>query len=158
MSQIEGFVSIGTGGTVNAATASGTTYGLTKGCSGVPTGWAGAYSGVLGLYGAGVNSVSRIATGTYAIALSDPWVRLDSIQVQPFQGSSGPSANFAEYVVADTVGLGNSFANGLGPVGSNPNSIVIQFVHAATDVVNDLPVSAGFYIDLRLRDSLNGPQ
>lgn len=136
---------------VNAITASGTSWGLTKGCSGIPTGWAGGYSGVQGLYGAGVNSVARVSTGTYAVVLTDNWTHLDSAQVQYYAGASGTSVGLTEYVVSDTVGIGNTNA-------STNNTIFIQFANIVTGVENDIPASGGFYLDLRVRDSSNGPQ
>lgn len=151
MTNIEGFVSVGTGGMVNTITASGTSWGLTKGVSGVPTGWQGGYSGVIGLYGAGVASVARTATGTYAVVLQDSFVRLDSCQVQYFSGSSGTSQGLAEYVVSDTVGLGNSNV-------STQNTIVIQFANLVSGVDNDIPAGGGFYIDIRVRDTFSNPQ
>lgn len=146
MSQIEGFVSVGTGGLPNAQTASGTVYGLLPGSTvlGVPTGWVGGYSGTQGLYGAGVSSVARIATGVYNILLSDDWVRLDSCQVMPV-GATGLDPT----ILTHTVGLGNSTAT--------KNIITIAFT-STTGAGADLPSGAGFTIDIRLRDSLAGAQ
>ncbi len=147
MAQIEGFVSVGTGGLPNAATASGTVYGLLPGNTvlGTPTGWVGGFSGTVGLYGAGVASVARQATGTYAVLLSDDYVRLDSVQVQAV-GATGVDAT----VLKHTVGLGNSTAA--------KNVITIAFASSSTGQGVDLPSGAGFFLDVRVRDSSAGPQ
>lgn len=182
MTNIEGFVSIGTGGLPNSVVgissggvlaASGTYFGTLPGCAtaGVPTGWNGTFSGAIGLYGAGVDGIARIGTGLYSVHLSDDFVRLDSCQVEPVLGANALSNggatgvdSFAAQVVYHTVGLGNTVTTGFmgasGLVGENlKNQILIQFCAAATPTVaSDLPLSAGFFIQLRLRDSFAGPQ
>lgn len=172
MSQIEGFVSIGTGGQVNFPDQSGlgtpsggsVSTGLPRGLlpgqatAGAPTGWLGGFSGVIGLLGAGVQGVQRIATGVYELQLQDDWVRCDNVTVTPFNTGTALDATILE----NTVGLGNSIATGgmtaLAAAGNNPkNSIWIQFT-TATAKPQDLDRSSGFYVFLRLRDSLQGPQ
>jgi hypothetical protein len=151
MVNIEGFVSIGTGGMVNAATASGTTYGILPGAptGGVPTGWQGGFSGVIGLYGAGVQSIARTATGTYAVVLDSNYTRCDSVQVTYYAGASGSAQGLDYYITSNTVGAGNTVA-------ATQNTIVIQFESGTTGVDVDVPASAGFYIALRLRDNYVG--
>lgn len=160
MAQIEGFVSIGTGGMVNSATASGTVYGALPGqaTAAVPTGWQGGFSGTIGLYGAGVQAIQRVGTGQYAVLLSDDYVRLDSFTIQPVGNGTA-----VDYSIKDhTVGFGNSIQTGplaafVSP-GNNPkNTIFINFV-SPTAAAIDLDKGAGFFIDLRLRDSMAGPQ
>jgi hypothetical protein len=183
MAQIEGFVSIGTGGLPNFPDAypvfpsatgptglagqTGVPRGLMPGqaTAGVPTGWVGSFSGTVGLYGAGVKSVSRVATGAYVIQLDDDYVRLDAVDINVLSGVSGagPSGAFDWALVDHTVGFGNSIATGgvtgyLGP-GINPkNRLFIQFVNSVSSVATDLPLSAGFFLDIRLRDSMAGSQ
>lgn len=146
MMQVEGFVSVGTGGLLNTQTASGTVYGLVPGNAvlGVPTGWVGGFSGCIGLLGAGVKSVTRQATGVYALTLEDDFVRLDSCQVAPF-GVTGVDST----VLSHTVGLGNTTAG--------KNVITIAFT-STTGAGVDLPSGAGFFVDVRLRDSMSGSQ
>ncbi len=181
MTNIEGFVSIGTGGLPNAVVgvqgttgmaSSGTYLGLLPGCAtaGVPTGWQGTFSGAIGLYGAGVAGVSRVGTGLYSVQLSDDWVRLDSCQVE-FVGGASAETNGGATGVLDigteiayyTVGLGNTVTTGLGGGGvsglageNTKGQILVQFNLAG--VAADLPLSSGFFIALRLRDSFAGPQ
>lgn len=191
MANIEGFVSIGTGGLPNSIVAipsglgnlttiagnSGTYWAALPGCatSGVPTGWQGTFSGAVGLYGAGVDGISRLATGMYSIHLSDDWVRLDSVQLETLQGNvfesnggatgaGGPSGMQAQ-VVYHTVGQGNTVQTGTmgfngissGLVGQNlKNQIIVQFYNQTA--VQDLPPGSGFFVSLRLRDSFAGPQ
>lgn len=194
MNQIEGFVSVGTGGLLNYPDAypvfpvatgatgglgqqTGAPRGLMPGqvTGGVPTGWQGGFSGAVGLFGAGVDGIQRVGTGTYAIHLSDDWTRLDSIQVQGFAGASGvgtgalnPPGFSGSYqqdigwvLLQHTVGAGNTVATGgmTLPVfpGMNPkNTIWIQFTQGGIN--SELNQGAGFFIDLRLRDSLAGVQ
>jgi hypothetical protein len=183
MSNIEGFVSIGTGGLPNSVVAiasggsiagnSGTYWGLLPGCAtaGVPTGWAGTFSGTWGLYGAGVDGVARLATGLYSVQLSDDWRRLDSALVQVEYGAiqlagggatgAGGVSALDGQIVYHTVGFGNSVSTGfLGtsglPGAQTKNQIVIQFSNPNSIV--DLPINSGFYINLRLRDTQSGPQ
>jgi hypothetical protein len=146
MMQIEGFVSVGTGGLINTQTASGTLYGLLPGNAtlGVPTGWVGGFSGTIGLLGAGVKSVVRQATGVYALQLEDDFVRLDSVQAMPV-GVTGVDVS----VLSHTVGLGNTTAS--------KNIVTIGFT-STTGAGIDLPSGAGFFVHLRLRDSLAGAQ
>jgi len=170
MSQIEGFVSIGTGGMLNTEvrTASGTvgsgTYwaslpdGFGSATPGAPTGWVGGFSGTYGLLGAGVQAVGRLSPGLYAVQLSDDWTRLDSCQITYVGGSTGAvaSGTWAD-IVWHTVGLGNSQTTG--PLGSLhlKNQIIIQF--SLDDVASaDLPLGSGFFLDIRVRDTLAGPQ
>lgn len=171
MAQIDGFVSIGTGGMVNfpdqqgigtpsgGSVSTGLPRGLLPGqaTAGLPTGWLGGFSGVLGMLGAGLAGVQRITTGTYALQLSDDWVRCDSVQILPFNAGTALDVQ----VLENTVGLGNTIATGgmTGIVtGNNPkNTIFIKFTTAAA-LAQDLDRSSGFYVFLRLRDSLNGPQ
>ena len=195
MVNIEGFVSIGTGGLPNSVVAiasgvgnlttiagnSGTYYGLLPGCptTGVPTGWQGTFSGAIGLYGAGVAGIARLATGLYSVLLSDDYVRLDSVQVIPVGGqiaeNNGGTTGFLGggaqtgigmnvTIPYHTVGLGNSVttgsmgSNGIssGLIGQNlKNQILIQFSAGAAV---DLPLSSGFFIAIRLADSSAGPQ
>lgn len=147
MMNLEGFVSIGTGGMVNAATASGTVIGLLPGSTvaGVPTGWVGGFSGTIGLYGAGVKSVARTSAGVYQVALEDDYVRLDSCQVSVV-GATGIDAS----VLTHTVGLGSSTAT--------KNIITLAFATTSTGAATDLPVSSGFFLDIRLRNSTAGAQ
>ena len=154
MSIIDGFVSIGTGGLLNYpdATGSGGQTGLPRALmpgqasAGLPTGWQGnGFSGCVGLLGAGVQEVARLATGVYRLTLSDPYIRCDSVQVLPFVASG---------VIADAAVTSNSV--GLGSTSSTKNQIVIQF--AIANVLADLAAGAGFYVLLRLRDSQSGPQ
>lgn len=179
MGNIDGFVSIGTGGLPNSVIGiasggqlahSGTYYGIQPGAAtaGVPTGWQGTYSGTSGLYGAGVAGISRIATGLYSVQLSDDWVRLDSCQVQTLDGTlfaqggaTSPAAVTVGLIVNHSVGYGNTVTTGFagvsGLVGANlKNQILIQFYTAGT--IAELDKSAGFFMQLRLRDSLSGPQ
>lgn len=193
MVNIEGFVSIGTGGLLNTPDQSGlgvpsafsvTTglpRGLLPGCAtaGVPTGWAGGFSGAIGLYGAGVDGIARIATGLYSVHLSDDYVRLDSVQITPVLGAAPITGGGATGVTSvdwnvayHTVGFGNSVSTGnmgsSGMVGAQlKNQILIQFsgtpgVNGASGTITctpvDLPLSSGFFIALRLRDSLAGVQ
>ena len=213
MTNIEGFVSVGTGGLLNSPVAissgvgnlagsrggSGTYWGALPGYNataigtgavgsgtvvapgttpgaGAPTGWQGTFSGAIGLYGAGVDGIARCGVGYYAVQLSDDWVRLDSCQVQFALGQASglyPSTytgvttgmgtgvgtgvlNICPEVVGNTIGLGNSqTTGGIGSLGLK-NQIFIQFTNAAGPV--ELPLSSGFYIQLRLRDSFAGPQ
>lgn len=172
MAQIEGKVSIGTGGLLNNVVAiasggsiagnSGTYWAAQPGQAtpGAPTGWMGGYSGCQGLLGAGVAGISRLATGLYAIQLSDSYQRLDSCQVEPIVGANVATSLSAE-VLFDTVGQGNTIATGgmTGPFGSGndtQNRIFIQF--QTLGVGCDLPLGGGFYVDIRLRDGLAGPQ
>lgn len=182
MNQIEGFVSIGTGGQVNypdqsglgtpsgLSVATGNPRGLMPGqaTAGVPTGWVGGFSGTVGLYGAGVAGVQRVATGQYVVKLSDDWVRLDSVQVDVISGTSGAFGTTGALgidwnIIDHTVGLGNSIATGalapwLGP-GINPkNEIFIQFTNSTNGLGADLPLSSGFFLDIRVRDGSPGPQ
>ncbi len=187
MGNINGFVSIGTGGLPNAPmtypySASGVYTGTTvqtgftsmallpgQVTGGLPTGWQGGFSGTIGLYGAGVASVARVGTGTYAVQLSDDWCRLDSVQANPFIGVTGAATGSAtglqltEYgasIISHNVGLGNSQAGGTGTTGvllggNTKNVILIQFYNG---VEKDLPSGGGFFLDLRVRDSTAGPQ
>jgi hypothetical protein len=190
MNQIEGFVSIGTGGTVNSPlaypifpVATGAT-GLAvqtgpplfplpgQATAAVPTGWQGGFSGCVGLIGAGVQGVQRVGTGLMAIGLSDDWVSLDSLQVNiqtsPSGTPTGPiqpgfsgcyQADLGWCIAQHTVGLGNSVVTGgytgfFNP-GPNPkNMIWLQFTQGGQNA--DLPAGGGFYIDIRVRDSLAG--
>lgn len=173
MAQIEGFVSIGTGGQVNfpdqaglgqpsaLSGQTGVPRGLLPGAGvlGVPTGWQGGFSGCIGLLGAGVAGVQRVATGAYVIQLEESFIRLDSIQVNTINAGTG----IDPYVVDHTIGLGNSISTGgftgHQPQGNNPkNCIFINFLQSSSNLPVDLQSGAGFYIDLRLRDSLSGPQ
>ena len=173
MSQIEGFVSIGTGGQVNfpdqsglgtpsgGSVSTGVPRGLLPGqaTAGNPTGWLGGFSGVIGLLGAGVDGVQRISTGLYALHLQDDWVRLDSIQISPFN----PGTAVDWFVKEHTVGLGNTIATGgftgILAAGNNPkNTVWIQFTSGASALAQDLQLGGGFYVDIRVRDSLSGPQ
>ena len=168
MTNIEGFVSIGTGGLLNSVVgyntasgtlvSSGTYYGVLPGSSvaGAPTGWAGTFSGAIGLYGAGVDGISRTGTGSYSVHLSDDWYRLDSVQVTPVGGASlvagvwsGP-LDIVGDVSYHTVGFGNSEAA--------KNNIYIQFYSPSTGVDVDLPLSSGFFIAIRTRDTSTQPQ
>jgi hypothetical protein len=177
MKQIEGFVSVGTGGQVNFPdaypvfpTATGPTgvAGQTgvprflqpgQATAGVPTGWVGGFSGLVGLIGAGVAGVQRVATGAYVVQLSDDYVSLNSVQVDLL------SATAMDWSVVDhTVGLGNSIATGgvtgwLG-AGLNPkNRIFIQFFSASSpSYAADIVPGGGFWLDLRLKDSTSGTQ
>ena len=191
MVNIEGLVSVGTGGLPNSIVAipsggsiagnSGTYWAALPGCltAGVPTGWQGTFSGAIGLYGAGVDGVTRLGTGLYSVHLSDDFVRLDSVQVMPIGGqtaeNNGGATGFLGggaqtgvgmdvSVLYDTVGQGNTVTTGTmgfngvssGLVGQNlKNQILVQF--SAGQAV-DLPSGSGFFIALRLRDSLAGPQ
>jgi hypothetical protein len=173
MMQIEGFVSIGTGGLLNYPDQSG--LGVPSGGSvstglpraslpgqataAVPTGWVGGFSGAIGLYGAGVNSIARVATGAYRIELSDDYVRLDSCQVTPVAAGTGLDC----LIVDHTVGLGNSVvtggATGALAKGFNPkNCIFIQFTSSGSQLTADITPGGGFFVDIRVRDSLVGPQ
>lgn len=173
MSQIEGFVSIGTGGQVNypdqnglgtpsgSSVSTGAPRGLLPGqaTAGVPTGWLGGFSGVIGLIGAGVDGVQRVGTGLIVVHLSDDWVRCDSVQVTPFN----PGTAVSVLVKENTVGLGNSIATGavaaLLSAGNNPkNEIFIQFTSSSSGLAQDLQSGGGFSIDIRLRDTTSGPQ
>ena len=197
MHQMEGFISIGTGGLVNSIPAypifpvatgatggvagsvqTGVPLGLMPGqaTAGVPTGWQGAgFSGVIGLLGAGAQGVQRVGTGLYALQLSDDYVRLDYIDINFVASPSGIatgalnppgfSGSYQQdvgwYVTQHTVGLGNSVATGgmTLPVfpGPNPkNTIWIQFTQGG--MTTELANSSGFFIDIRLRDSLAGVQ
>jgi hypothetical protein len=182
MSQIEGFVSIGTGGLINYPDQSGlgtpsggsVQTGLPRGLlpgqatAGVPTGWQGGFSGTIGLLKAGVAGVARIATGLYSVLLEDDWVRLDSVQVEPCGGGIAVGAggqtgatSISAQVLYHTVGLGNTVTTGFqgasGLVGLNlKNQIVIEFY--VNSVNADLPASSGFFLSLRLRDSFAGCQ
>lgn len=158
MMQIEGFVSVGTGGLVNYPDQSGlgtpsglsVSTGLPRGLvpgnavAGVPTGWVGGFSGCIGLLGAGVKGVTRQATGVYALVLEDDFVRLDSVQVSAY-GATGVDAQ----VLSHTVGLGNTTAT--------KNVVTVAFT-STTGAGSDLPINGGFFVDLRLRDSTSGPQ
>lgn len=179
MVSIEGFVSIGTGGQLNypdpypifpVATGATGTAGQTgaprfvlpgQATAGVPTGWQGGFSGVISMLPAGgIAGIQRVATGLYCIQLSDDYVRLDSVQATPYSNATGVT-NISDIVVQHTVGLGNSVATGgmTLPVypGPNPkNCVWIQFHASGTSV--DLPGGGGFFLDVRLRDSLSGPQ
>lgn len=187
MNSINGFVSIGTGGLPNTPmpfplSASGVYTGTSiqtgflgmallpgQATAGIPTGWVGGFSGTIGLYGAGVASVARIGTGTYAIQLSDDWCRLDSCQANPYIGVTGAATGSAtgvqltEYgasIIYHNVGLGNSQQNPTGTTGSiiggsQKNIIVIQFYNG---IERDLPSGGGFFLDVRVRDSTAGPQ
>jgi hypothetical protein len=119
--------------------------------------------------------------------LSDNYVRLDSVQVMPVGGATaennggatgvlGIDANVPYY----TVGQGNTVTTGAisqsasgpntvgmsGLVGQNlQNQVLVQFSQAqggasgaSSNVAVDLPLSSGFFIALRLRDSLAGVQ
>lgn len=172
MVQIEGFVSVGTGGQVNfpdqsglgtpsgGSVSTGLPRGLLPGQStqGLPTGWLGGFSGCIGLLGAGVEGVQRVGTGLYALQLEDDYVRLDSVQVQLHNAGTG----MTHQIVDHTVGLGNSLATGgmTGVVaGNNPkNTIFVQFLVSSTNLPGDIKSGGGFSIDLRLRDSLSGSQ
>jgi hypothetical protein len=196
MSQIEGFVSIGTGGLLNYPpaypvfpVATGATGGIVgsvqtgpplgylpgQATAAVPTGWQGGFSGAIGLLGAGVDGIQRVATGLYTFHLSDDWARLDSVQVSylatPSGIPTGPrafptvSGMYAQdvgwYVAQHTVGLGNSVVTGGATLpffpGPNPkNTIWIQFTDGGN--IQDLNNSDGFFIDIRVRDSLAGVQ
>ena len=146
MSQIEGFVSIGTGGLLNNASASGTYLAAVPGSTvaGAPTGWVGGFSGTIGLFGAGVSSVARTGTGLYTVQLQDDWVRLDSCQVLVV--ATGIDAA----VLSHTVGLGNSTAT--------KNQIYLAFASTTTGFGVDIPLSGGFFLDIRVRDSMSGSQ
>lgn len=209
MVNVEGFVSIGTGGLPNSVvglqtssglSTSGTYWGTLPGCptAGVPTGWNGTFSGAIGLYGAGVAGVARIATGLYSVMLSDDYVRLDSVQITPLYaavmenngGSTGIINSYDANIVYHTVGFGNTVTTGAisqsnasgvantnvmsGLVGQNlKNQVLVQFSVSAPsgslggtgtlaggtpNIAADLPNSGGFFIALRLRDSLAGVQ
>ena len=141
---VQGYVGVGTGGMVNAATASGTTWGpfLSQPSGSVPTGWQGGFSGTQGLYGAGVAAVSRISTGIYNVQLSDSFYKCDSVQIGQFVASGVASADVA--VIANTVGYGNT--------ASNANIITIQFTSSTTGVGIDLANGGGYYLDISLRN------
>lgn len=178
MAQIEGFVSIGTGGQLNAPvifplSASGTFTGGSQqtgylsmallpgqATAGLPTGWQGGFSGCWGLLGAGVAGIARVGTGMYAVQLQDDWCRLDSCQVEPYLGATGLT-NLSAAVVYHTVGLGNSQlsntgATGVSMGGTMKNQIVIQFQNNGLGA--DHGAGGGFFLDIRLRDSTAGPQ
>lgn len=177
MTNIEGFVSIGTGGLLNAPPAypvfpiatgatgvagqSGPPLNLMPGqaTAGVPTGWGGGgFSGVQGLIGAGVKGIARVATGLYAIGLEDDWVALDSVQVNPYAGGTG-ATGIDSWLLNHTVGLGNSIATGgytlpLAP-GNNPkNMLWLQFHSLGTPA--DIVAGGGFHLQIRVRDTLSG--
>ena len=174
MINLEGFISIGTGGQVNfpdqnglgtpsgLSVSTGAPRGLLPGqaTAGVPTGWLGGFSGVIGALQAGIAGVQRVGTGLICVKLQDDYVRCDSVQVNVFQ----PGTSVDYYIAENTIGLGNSIATGgltgILAAGNNPkNQIWIQFVSpGSTPVPVDLNISAGFYIDIRLQDSLSGPQ
>ena len=193
MSQIEGFVSIGTGGLLNyppaypivpVATGATGTLGQTgaplglmpgQATAGVPTGWQGGFSGAVGLIGAGLDGIQRVGTGLYALQLSDDWVRLDGATINLFAGASGGvptggvtpgySGMFQQdmgwYIKDHTIGLGNSIVTGgmtlpVFPGGNPKNRIYLQFTQGSAPA--DLANSSGFWIDLRVRDSLSGVQ
>lgn len=179
MTNVEGWVSIGTGGLPNSVVgiasggqlaSSGTYYGILPGAAtaGAPTGWKGTFSGTVGLYGAGVAGVARVGTGMYSIMLSDDWVRLDSVQLQVgngLQNAAGGATAAANVIVSEvvtnTVGYGNTvttgFAGASGLVGLNlKNQIIVRFTSSGTGV--DLPSGGAFYVQLRLRDTQAGPQ
>lgn len=194
MAHLEGFVSIGTGGLLNAPalfpySASGVYTGTTvqtgftsmplmpgQVTGGVPTGWVGGFSGVMGLYGAGVDSIYKIPgnTGTYCVQLTDDWTHLEDIDVFYYSGYTGAAGFGASglsvstggiqaWVTNHTVGIGNTVATGQGlgsgvafPAGQdaggpNKNRIYIQFG-------SQLPAGSGFWLQVWLRDSLSGPQ
>lgn len=193
MNQIEGFISIGTGGLLNCPdaypvfpVATGATGGIVgsvqtgvprglmpgQATAGVPTGWGGGFSGTVGLIGAGLDGVQRVGTGLYALKLSDDWVRLDSVQVSYLASPSGvptmiggqvgfsgsPNQPLDWFVAQHTVGQGNTVMTGgvtlpLFPGGNPKNTIWIQFGRSAPA---ELSNSDGFYIDIRVRDSLAG--
>jgi hypothetical protein len=183
MTNLEAFVSIGTGGMVNAPPAfpifpvgtgatggvagsvqTGVPYGLQPGqaTAGVPTGWLGGFSGVIGGLGAWMSGVQRTATGSYALGLQDDWVRMDSCDVTTYGGATGGTG--VDCTVIDfTVGRGNTIATGgftgwLGP-GNNPkNMIFLQFTSTTSGLPVDLGNGAGFSVDIRVRDSQAGPQ
>ena len=183
MTNIEGFVSVGTGGLPNFPdaypvfpTATGPTgfagqTGVPRGLmpgqatAGSPTGWVGGFSGAVGLYGAGIKAVQRVATGAYVVQLEDDWVRLESVQVDVLSGVSGAGASGGlDWALVDhTVGFGNSIATGgvtgwLG-AGINPkNRLFIQFINSITSLTQDIPINGGFTLDIRLRDTLAGAQ
>src|SRR5665213_1367639 len=99
MINLEGFISIGTGGQINTpdqfgigtpsglSVSTGAPRGLLPGqaTAGVPTGWLGGFSGVVGALQAGLAGVQRVATGLYVLKLQDDFVRCSSVQVCPFQ-------------------------------------------------------------------------
>lgn len=156
---IQGYIGVGTGGSVNAATASGTTWGpfLNQASGSIPTGWQNnitvssgpanlggyGFSGVQGLYGAGVNGVARIATGIYNIQLSDSFYKCDSVQVSQFVASGVATLDTA--VIGNTVGYGNTAAGN--------NIITIQFTSSITGVGVDIANGGGFYVDIQLRNA-----
>lgn len=175
---VEGFVSVGTGGQLNfpdpypiwpsatgptgVAGQTGAPRGLMPGQStaGVPTGWQGGFSGCVGLLGAGIQGIQRVATGLYAIVLSDDWYRLDSVEANPYLGATG-ATNLNELVIGHTVGYGNTVQTGGVTVMQqgvmNPkNTIWIQFHASGTQA--ELPAGGGFHLDIRLRNSSAGPQ
>lgn len=180
MTNIEFFVSVGTGGQPNypdaypvfpvatgatgAAGQTGVPRGLLPGqaTAGVPTGWAGAFSGVIGGLGAGLAGIQRVATGTFVAQLQDDWKMLDSVQVLVHAGVTGGTAVDAK-IIDHTVGIGNTIQTGgvtgwLGN-GVNPkNRIWIQFVQTTSGLPVDLGLGAGFFVDIRVRDSLSGSQ
>lgn len=174
MAQIDGFVSIGTGGQVNfpdqsglgtpsgGSVSTGLPRGLLPGQStlGVPTGWQGGFSGCIGLLGAGVQAVQRVGTGVFVVQLDSDYVRLDSCQIMPLTG--GVSGGIDANIIDHTVGLGNSISTGgmtgFQARGNNPkNCIFIQFSGALGTPV-DLASGSGFFLDIRVRDSLSGAQ
>ena len=107
-----------------------------------------------------------------AIGLSDDWVALDSVNCNILTSPSGTPTgpiqpgfsgcyqqDLGWQVAQHTVGLGNTVQTGgyTLPVfpGPNPkNMIYIQFTQGGQTV--DLPAGAGFFIDIRVRDSTAG--
>lgn len=193
MSQIEGFVSIGTGGLLNAPpaypifpVATGPTGGYQtatqtgaplfvlpgQATAGVGTGWQGGFSGCVGLMGAGVLGIQRVATGLLAVVLQDDWVSLDSIQCNILSSPSGTPTgavlpgfsgayqqDLGWFVAQHTVGQGNTVTTGgvtgFFVPGPNPkNTIWLQFMQGGS--TSDLAPGAGFFLDIRVRDALNG--
>jgi hypothetical protein len=172
MVEITAFVSIGTGGLVNApdqfglgtpsagSVSTGPPRGLLPGqmTAGVPTGWAGGFSGVQGGLKQGIAGIQRVSTGTYAIQLEDDYVALHNCQVQPMTNAPG-CTSISDLLIGHTVGVGNSVTTGgltayVFP-GPNPkNTLWIQF-HASGNQV-DIPLGGGFYIQLNLKNSFVG--
>jgi hypothetical protein len=176
---IEGFVSIGTGGQVNALpaypvfpTATGATGGIAgsvqtgvpygtlpgQATAGLPTGWVGGFSGCQGLLGYGVKGVQRVATGQIVMVLEDDWVGVHKVDCNVFSGATGHTG--VDWGVIDhTVGLGNTIATGgvtgwLGK-GINPyRTIFFQFINTTSGLAVDLGVGAGFWVDIVLIDAL----
>lgn len=152
MANIEGRVMIGTGGQVDAQTASGTTYG-----NSLPSGWIGSYSGCIGLIKAGLASVARTTTGTYLLGLMQGYTKpLHSCQTTYYSGATaavGASGTLDIYVASANVGYSAG-----GPSSTNPSTITVCVSNSLTGLLQDPPAGAGFMVAIRLADSAAGPQ